>query len=912
MQFSSFESLLKKIPKLNSNKLDINQYLAHTASLEDKERLQKEDEPLPDHIDLVNKTALKIIQIHGLEPLIEKLITELCSQLELEGKTDVGNFLKEVFVATFVFHDYGKINENFQVEKMNNPFFQSVESPIGSGHSVLSGYLFMNHYILKAVGLFEDKISLEIARIITDFSDPIFKHHSSTLRIKNIDDSSISQELKRFLPFVNLSEPFAQMANILKDKKGFQQDLFQNKEKGDLEDYPLFSLIKLNFSILTAADYLATLSYQNNVKLPKPKDKNWWGVLSDERKTELITDFINSTPYNKVALTNPEGLTLKPIETYEKQDEKNLNHLRSYILGDVVQNLRENKDERLFYLSAPTGAGKTNISLAVALDMLSMNAELNKIFYVFPFTTLITQTFDDLKKALNLTSQDIIELHSKAEWSRKNTEEKKDGLYSADWENHVENMFVNYPITLLSHIKFFDVLKGNNKESNYLIHRLANSVVILDELQSYNPNFWEHINYFIEHYSKNFNIQFVVMSATLPKIDRLTIKSDQHWVELLPNSKRFFQNKNFSGRITFDFDLMENEELDIQFLYEFVYEKSEAYANRNNGNVKAVIEFIKKKTASEFYQLCKESDGIFDDYTIILLSGTILNPRRREIVDHLKSEEWLKSHEKVLVISTQVVEAGVNIDMDIGFKDSSIIDSDEQLAGRVNRNMKKKNSKVYLFNLDREDNIYRGDLRIKFQREEIDLEEHKNILTEKDFDRLYDRVISYRLKNRKGMFRTFEEYLSHLEKLRFQRANDGFKLIEDSSGSVFIPLSIPEDRFADFEIDLLDELNIDSNLEGYSGAEIFNAFKDIVLNKKQSFIAYRDNIRKLQSIISKFTISLFKTSIDQIERIEKDEGVEEPYKFGYLYFSNYPNFYSYEEGLLLPENYEPKNDAFTF
>src|SRR5699024_4280340 len=151
--------------------------------------------------------------------------------------------------------------------------------------------------------------------------------------------------------------------------------------------------------------------------------------------------------------------------------------------------------------------------------------------------------------------------------------EKKDGLYSANWENHVENLFINYPITLLSHIKFFDILKGNKKESNYLLHRIANSVVILDELQSYSPKFWEHIDYFIEHYSKSFNIRFVVMSATLPRIDQLTIKSDQRWIELLPNSKRFFQNKNFSGRVTFNFDLMGDEDLDIQQLYEFVSEK---------------------------------------------------------------------------------------------------------------------------------------------------------------------------------------------------------------------------------------------------------------------------------------------------------------------------------------------------
>ena len=71
---------------------------------------------------------------------------------------------------------------------------------------------------------------------------------------------------------------------------------------------------------------------------------------------------------------------------------------------------------------------------------------------------------------------------------------------------------------------------------------------------------------------------------------------------------------------------------------------------------------------------------------------------------------------KIILISTQVVEAGVDIDMDLGFKDSSIIDSDEQLAGRINRNVNKQHCTLYLFNYNRESVIYGKDLRYKSEK----------------------------------------------------------------------------------------------------------------------------------------------------------------------------------------------------
>lgn len=895
MLFSSFKTLLERIPFLKPPSRNIDLYWAHTSKL-------YEPELLTQHINLVNQTALKIIEVHQLEPIIEKLIGEIIQQLQLKGASVKGNFIKELFFATIAFHDYGKINENFQRERMDNQLFCSKNSSIGSQHSILSAFLFLNYYLSQI-----PDSQLELIGLVCAFSDPILRHHSSRLTKKDIVDDEIISELSGFLKFVGIDKPYQHIGRIVECKNDFIEEIYLK----EFDYYPLFLLIKLNFSILTAADYLATLSYSNRVTLPKYSQKDWWGVFSKEKKVALLQNFKKSQSFNKNAVENPQKHTEISLEKLQKRNPENLNRLRSHILGKVISTLRDNPTDRLFYLNAPTGAGKTNISIAASMELLSRDHSLNKIFYVFPFTTLITQTYKSLVKTLSLSNKDITQLHSKAEWNSKKSEEQSDGVYNENWENHIDNLFAQYPLTLLSHIRFFDILKGNKKGINYLQHRLSNAVVIIDELQSYNPKFWEHVNYFIDRYAKIFNMQFILMSATLPRIGELSKGKKSKWVDLLPNSKVFFRNPNFSNRVRFDFSLMEKTDISLEELKDFVFQKGEEFQTNNRGRVKLLIEFIRKKTATDFFQLAKDNE----DYEVILISGTILGPRRKEIVNNLQCKEWMEGHPRILVVSTQVVEAGVDIDMDLGFKDTSLIDSDEQLAGRINRNAKDQDSVVYLFNMDQASNIYKDDERLKLQQEKFSNQDHKDILTKKDFNRLYDLIFEKRNKNwNQELIKHFKGYLNDdLRKLQFQNVDDKFQLIEDSSKSVFIPLSLYENLFSPKEIKLLKSINVQASDGMFSGEDIFEAFGDVIMNKTNNFIVDKDKTAKLQSVISKFVISLYKTTTDKIEEIEKNEmDVEDPYRFGYLYFSGYKEFYSYEEGLNLPKEYEVKNTAVTF
>lgn len=177
---------------------------------------------------------------------------------------------------------------------------------------------------------------------------------------------------------------------------------------------------------------------------------------------------------------------------------------------------------------------------------------------------------------------------------------------------------MDYPITLMSHIKFFNILKTNVKESNYLIHRLANSVVIIDELQSYPPRMWNKIICLISWYAQYFNMKFILMSATLPKIGKLLMANDRQdpFTYLVPDRDKYFRNPNFCNRVSFDYSLLEKEkpnddtkEAYLKELFNVVEEKSYQYSTENKDNVNGVftiVEFITKRTANTFILLQKK------------------------------------------------------------------------------------------------------------------------------------------------------------------------------------------------------------------------------------------------------------------------------------------------------------------
>lgn len=818
---------------------------------------ENEKESLKEHIDLVYDYFLLLVENNGLENHFDKLFGQSINLLEdVEDKIEFGNFVKYLFAKAIYWHDMGKMNDNFQVDKMSNEKFENIELSEGSNHSPLGAYLFINHSLeeLYSKNWDEDEIEI-IESIIYLFGYFISKHHGSLYKSS---DFKFSDDLEKFLKLFDIDKNFMK---IHRDENRVFSNIFDyiQNDKGIL-----FLLSKSLFSLLIISDYYATAQFMNYGDKKELEYKDF-GLIDESFRKKVFIEFYMDK-FNQLL----KEKTISDFKSFdvlqkEKPSRENLNELRNKLFVEVRENLRaelqKKQTQNLFYIEAPTGAGKTNLSIMSAVEILQEDTSINKIFYVFPFTTLITQTYDSIKNVLHLDESQIVQLHSKAKYND-TSEIKKDGVYGDEKTNFLDNQFMNYPITLLSHVKFFNILTGVSKDDNYIFHRLANSIVIIDEIQTYNPNLWSSIVYLLDSFASKFNMKFIVMSATLPKIGDILNEPNHKFVKLVSNKQKYFSNPNFRKRVTI---FIEKEKIsESKNIYNRVLEESNSYQKLESNKtkkVKTIIEFITKKGADEFYKEAK-TKKFFDE--IFILSGTILEPRRKEIINTLKN-----SHDKnILLVTTQVVEAGIDIDMDIGFKEKSLIDSDEQLAGRINRNSSKEGNKLFLFEMKspKAKFVYKGDRRLKISVDE-------NVLETKNFDLYYKQVIDAIKKlNDTPFIEGLDSYMDHIKNLRFSESH--IKIIDMESLSVFVP-HCPK------------------------AIETWKEYVKTIKNQEEDYTSRQIKLQNLASEISQYTFSLADYKNSGINYL-KEFGEE---KYGYLYLKEWDvesdgkKLYSYEDGL---------------
>src|SRR5699024_9796077 len=149
---------------------------------------------------------------------------------------------------------------------------------------------------------------------------------------------------------------------------------------------------------------------------------------------------------------------------------------------------------------------------------------------------------------------------------------------------------------ITSHVNLFNTLFGIGKEKNYGLYNYINSVVILDEIQAYSNNIWKEMIEMFDKYATLLNIKFIIMSATLPRLDNLINKKISNFCVLIKDSEKFYKSKVFSKRVTLNYELLENT-ITMNELVEKI------------GKIKrkkVLVECIRKNTAEELYQKLKE------------------------------------------------------------------------------------------------------------------------------------------------------------------------------------------------------------------------------------------------------------------------------------------------------------------
>jgi CRISPR-associated endonuclease/helicase Cas3 len=804
----------------------INENITFYAHLDNDRK-----EYLQEHIDLVNKYFIRIVKAKGIDKIFKNYEDENLKDLSEDGKI----FFKKLLLNICNFHDIGKINPEFQYIRMNNKI-DMLDVFLGgsSNHSIFSSILYIDYFVDESKSLDKDS-RMKILEYIFLNSYIISKHHGSLDSFYKFLDKFYRDENKEVLECIKLftnkdsklyKKDFKLNYNILENLIKVMKNNYKNKDMNKAIDDYLY--VKLCYSLLVASDFYATSEFMNKVS------------IEDYGEIYNIEDFYK---YYK------ETEVYKSIRNYEIKEyknnknlleEKNINILRIEMFLDSEKELINNIDNDIFFLEAPTGSGKSNVSLNLSFKLFEKNNSLRKIFYVYPFNTLVEQNIKSLKKIFgeeNEAFKSIAIINSitpiKGEDKEINDQDERGKLeyYSKALLNR---QFLNYPMVLTTHVSIFNNMFNSSKESAFAFHQLANSVIVLDEIQSYKNLIWSEIIIFLKRFSKILNMKVIIMSATLPNLNYLT-ESDFGTCNLIKDREKYFSNPLFKNRVEINYDLLDK---DIEAIYNHVK------LNSKNKN-KILIEFIKKQSAYDFYNRLKEDSDITS--VVELMTGDDNVIERERILKIVENEE------DIILVATQVIEAGVDIDMDIGYKDISKLDSDEQFMGRINRSCK-RSGVVYFFNLDETSIIYQNDVRVNTDYSLLN-KEMRSVLINKSFSDYYKLILDSikRKFNEAYNDNNLESFIKDsVGRLNFRDVEKRMELISDDiwSLSVFLARTI----------------NLE-NGKAIDGREVWHRYEALLKDNKMKYAEKEFKLSEVRSLANYFIYQVKKSDILYNDRI---------------------------------------------
>lgn len=738
----------------------------------------KNPEILKEHVDRCYHYFEELWEHKNFKAVFENFQKELAPELSDEGI----KLFYSLIVNVIIFHDCGKINPRFQSIKMKNTLkkWTAIDCLDGTKHSILSAAIYFDYFyekIQESLLSKDEKNMIHVFMLVNAYV--ISRHHGNLSRFEEfLEEFQPNRQLADIFSCMNQGDftevyhgPFCKRDRHMMNMPRQNTRIYHSFLEKQSSHAGLYTYIRFLFSVLVSCDYYATSEYDNGIQMSA------FGTIEN---TEFVTQYEQSERVKQIRRFNPESCV---------DDKKDINILRNRMFYEAEQTLLENKDANVAFAEAPTGAGKSNLAMNCSLKLLDKN--INKIFYVYPFNTLVEQNYDTLEKIYGKTDifKSIAVINSITPIPLNGTRKFWENLDKEENEKFyqkalLDRQFLNYPFILTTHVNLFQIMFGCEREAAISFYQLAGSVVVLDEIQSYKNVLWTEIMMFLQCYSRLLNMKIIIMSATLPKLDMLT-GNHEKVVNLIKNPEKYFQDARFKKRVALSYELLyPDRKTEMKELYAHVL--GQAQKGR-----KLLMEFITKTSAEKFYHMLTESGR--EDLQIFCMTGDDNQIDRKRILREMDTADKDKA---VILVATQVVEAGIDIDMDIGYKDISKLDSEEQFIGRINRNFKRKGV-VYFFDMDNESGIYKEDYRVDTAYT-LRKDEMKQLLADKNFGKYYDYILKgirkYRndRKNENGI----EAFVDNVKKLDFVWISQKMKLIDkndDWKMSVYFAREITTD-----------------------------------------------------------------------------------------------------------------------
>jgi len=729
-----------------------------------------------------NLTPIKFIEWHlgGIQEIIDKSIY----------KNDFTKSIQEIIAPIVSFHDIGKWTDYFQdylktgIKKPPLSFhsligastaFLFVKDNFGEKLATISYYVIYNHHspsLCNFTDCFDDDNNNHIAQIR--------EQPRHLIQAQEHIKKTIGFDIKGYLP------------NQVIDLYNETCDIV---DEGDIKNY---FLVNYAFSLLIEADKLDASNTSIHARIPIPDD------VVDKHIEQIIIK--------------------KNIDVNTKQ-----NKLRSQVRATVIGHLKKDGilNEKLFVLTAPTGIGKTLTALDFALKLRAKIKEKEKrdaqIICALPFINIIEQTYEEYKEALpknikllaHYQYADVIEKDEKRKSNQEEQDDYKKKTMQLDtWQSDV---------VITSFVQLLQTLIGYKNKVLKKFHHLAGSIIIMDEVQNIQLEYAPLVGSVLHYLAKFLDARIIMMTATAPRIlelanEEILIPRGENIVpfSLLPNAKSIFNEFERTELIPINIKKIIDAKQFLE-IFNYRWEKGQScliVCNTVNRSIE-IFNTIKKYI---------EDLGLNNQHPVEYLSTNLIPFHRLHIIEKIKNIFKENKNEdsnnpiiKPILISTQCVEAGVDLDFDSGFRDIAPIDSIVQVAGRINRNddEHKKNSPVFVVNFGDCHKVYGKDAPAQIINA---LETKEESIPEKLY---YDLVKKY-FEGKLGAYETSKKIFTAMEELRYTSDND-----DDITVSSFKVIH-PRNNLKSVFIETDERICLQENK---AAKDVIQAFKDMLIGK---------------------------------------------------------------------------------
>lgn len=679
-----------------------------------------------------------------------------------------------------ILHDMGK-----ETKKFNNYIHYSSKNPNDKSlkgtitHSTAGAkFIYENFYASKDIfqKLTAQIISLAICSHHGGLMDCLNLHGEALYTDRMTSNEEILSYKEALTNYQNDCFNFEKINQMFDEATIEMRNCYRNiemicknsefEDKVEFKKFAVGLVQKYIFSCIVDADRYDTYNFVAGLKfLPKMDKISLWDELLKEIETAL--------------------------EKYPKIS--NIDLLRSNISTQCGE--AGLKKPGIYKLSVPTGGGKTLSSLRYALQH-AKEFKKDRIFYIIPFTTIIDQTAKEFK-AIFRRDDIILEHHSNLVVDN-NQEEYK--LLTERWDS---------PIVITTMVQFLDTLFSGGTQNVRRLHNFANAIFIFDEIQAIPIKCVNMFNSAINFLVEICHATVVVCTATQP-----CLETTQMPLKLSKESNIIDNNKiDLSGfkRVNL---------VDKRIVSGYGDEDIRDMVIDIMENVKSILVIVNtKNTAKAIFNELKLANKVLrkeKQYSLFHLSTNMCPTHRMKILQAIKEK---LGHNRVVCISTQLIEAGVNISFGCVIRDLAGLDSIAQAAGRCNRHGENKTGNVYIVNIKNENisklvDIKKGQectLRVLNEFQEMPELFENDLLSEKAMKRYYkyyfhnrendmyynlpkpnnDCTLYQLLASNSGAVQAFKSRTGKNTDLileqSFKIAGDNFRVIDQNTTGVIVP-----------------------------------------------------------------------------------------------------------------------------